>query len=143
MGDIKIALSKLCGITVGNIVLADVSDGRLYEIYHNNKSLLALLEERDDEERGTLLHAYEIGAPNHDCVNESSGTILAFLSHTKTLMELPKQFQNRYIGFSFMVSFDLCGLLVRITSLLMQLILLAASLNFLSPSPIIIFNSPL
>jgi len=102
--DVKVALSKLSGIPVGNILLADVADGRLYEIYRNNKSLLTLLEERDNEERDALLHGYEIAVLNDDSIRDTSVKILAFLSHTKTIVELPEQATCHCIGFSFMVS---------------------------------------
>jgi hypothetical protein len=102
--DVKVALSKLSGIPVGNILLADVADGRLYEIYRNNKNLLTLFEERDDEERDALLHGYEIAVLNDDSIRDTSVKILAFLSHTKTIVELPEQPTSHCIGFSFMVS---------------------------------------
>lgn len=97
--DVKVALSKVSGIPVGNILLADVSGGQLYEIYRNNKSLLTLLEERDDEERDALLHGYEIAVVNDNSIRDTSVKILAFLSHTKSLV----QFRSHCIGFSFMV----------------------------------------
>lgn len=84
--DLKNALSKLSGVRAENMLIADVFDGRLYEVYGNNKSLVSIAVDN-------ALSAYEI--------DEGSPSVLAFVSHT---VDIPEQFDNRYIGFSFVVS---------------------------------------
>jgi len=95
------ALSKLCGIRADTIIFADVIDGRLQDIYGNNKNLFDGAEEED-----VVLTAYEITAPT--TINNSkelpSPCILAFVSQTIKCNEPQEQCDDRYIGFSFFVS---------------------------------------
>jgi len=86
LADVKHTLSRLCGIRAENMLFADVYDGRLCEIYGNNKSLTSIGTE-------DVLKAYEI--------DQGVPSIFAFVSH---MLDVPERFDTHYIGFSFMVS---------------------------------------